>query len=260
MPKLVFKRREKKFLITSAQFESIKQKILDYGMVYDTYCKSGSVYTIYNIYFDDDSSSVIRRSIEKPKPKFKEKFRIRSYVVPEDKDDVFLEIKRKVNGVVVKRRARLTYAQAKDFIYNGVRPQVEDYIVNQVLNEIEYYFKLNRVKPAVYLSYERIAFFGADDPDFRVTFDRAITTRRTDLKLSSGPYGEQLLNPDEVLMEIKISNAIPKWFADILSEEGAFMTSFSKYGSEYLRRRGHEFLHIRDRAGHTAGPANIHRG
>ncbi len=247
MPKLVFKRREKKFLLTAEQFESIKSKIIDYGMVYDAYCKNGRVYAIYNIYFDDESSSVIRRSSEKPKPKFKEKFRMRSYVIPKDEDDVFLEIKRKVTGVVVKRRVRLSYAQAKNFIYNGVRPGTDDYLVNQVLNEIEYYFKLNKVKPAVYLSYERIAFFGADDPDFRVTFDRAITTRRTDLKLSSGPYGEQLLKPGEVLMEIKISGAIPKWFADILSEEKIYMTSFSKYGNEYSRRRGHEFTHICDR-------------
>lgn len=247
MPKLVFKRREKKFLLTSAQFESIKQKIIDYGMVYDAYCKNGRVYAIYNIYFDDENSSVIRRSTEKPKPKFKEKFRIRAYVVPEDKDDVFLEIKRKVTGVVVKRRVRLNYAQAKDFIYNGVRPKTDDYLVNQVLNEIEYYFKLNKVRPAVYLSYERIAFFGADDPEFRVTFDRAITTRRTDLKLSSGSYGEQLLNPDEVLMEIKILSAIPKWFADILSEEKVYMSGFSKYGNEYSRWRGHEFTHVCDR-------------
>lgn len=247
MPKLVFKRREKKFLLTSEQFESIKRKILDYGMVYDAYCKNGSVYSIYNIYFDDDTNSVIRRSSHKPKPKFKEKLRLRSYVIPEDGDEVFLEIKRKVTGVVVKRRVKLTYGQAKAFIYRGERPVTEDYLVNQVLNEIEYYLKLNRVKPALYLSYERIAFFGADDPDFRVTFDRAITTRRTDLALSSGSYGEQLLHPDEVLMEIKINGAIPKWFADILAEEKIYMTSFSKYGSEYSRFRGHEFTHICDR-------------
>ena len=247
MPKLVFKRREKKFLLTVEQFENVRRKILDYGMVYDAYCKNGSVYKIYNIYFDDDTNSVIRRSSQKPKPKFKEKFRMRSYVIPKDDDDVFLEIKRKVTGVVVKRRVRLTYAQAKAFISRGERPKTDDYLVNQVLNEIEYYLEQNKVKPALYLSYARIAFFCADDPDFRATFDREITTRRTDLELSSGSYGEQLLHPDEVLMEIKINGAIPKWFADILAEEKIYMTSFSKYGSEYSRFRGHEFTHICDR-------------
>ena len=240
MPKLVFKRREKKFLLTVEQFENVRRKILDYGMVYDAYCKNGSVYKIYNIYFDDDTNSVIRRSSQKPKPKFKEKFRMRSYVIPKDDDDVFLEIKRKVTGVVVKRRVRLTYAQAKAFISRGERPKTDDYLVNQVLNEIEYYLEQNKVKPALYLSYARIAFFGADDPDFRVTFDREITTRRTDLELSSGSYGE-------LLMDIKINGAIPKWFADILAEEKIYMTSFSKYGSEYSRFRGHEFTHICDR-------------
>lgn len=239
-------RKEKKFLLTTEQFENVRRRIIDYGMVYDAYCKNGSVYSIYNIYFDDDNNSVIRRSSKKPKPKFKEKFRIRSYVVPSDEDDVFLEIKRKVTGVVVKRRVRLTYAQAKAFINGRERPETDDRLVNQVLNEIEYYFEVNRVKPALYLSYQRIAFFGADDPDFRITFDRAITTRRNDLSLSSGSYGEQLLNSDEVLMEIKISGSIPKWFADILAEEKIYMTSFSKYGNEYSRLRGHEFMHASD--------------
>lgn len=215
-------------------------------MVYDAYCKDGRVYPIYNIYFDNEHNDVIRKSVSHPK--FKEKFRVRSYTVPVTGDEqVFLEIKRKIKGVVVKRRAVLSYSDAKRFIYQGIRPETDDYIINKDLNEIEYYFKLNPVKPTVYLSYERIALFDTDNPDFRVTFDRNITYRRTDLKLSSGSYGEQLLDDDEVLMETKISGALPKWFADILAKEEIYMSGFSKYGNEYSRFRGREYQHIKDR-------------
>lgn len=246
MAKLTFKRREKKFLLSRRQYKKLCARILDYGMVYDRYCRDGAVYKIYNIYFDDDENGVIRKSISHPK--FKEKLRIRSYVVPETGDeDVFLEIKRKIKGVVVKRRVKLKYREAMELVTNGVRPESSDYIVNKVLDEIEYYLSLNDVHPAIVLSYERVAFFGADDPDFRVTFDTNIQTRRYDLDLSCGAYGEQLLNEDEVLMEIKITGAIPKWFSDILAEEKIYMSGFSKYGNEYSRRRGHEFLHLTDR-------------
>ncbi len=34
-------------------------------------------------------------------------------------------------------------------------------------------------------------------------------------------------------MEIKISDAVPRWLASYLSEKKIFMTSFSKYGKEY---------------------------
>lgn len=248
MPKLTFNRREKKFLLTTAQFESVSRKIIDHGMVYDIYCPNGSIYPIYNIYFDNEHNDVIRKSVSHPK--FKEKFRVRSYTVPaSDEDGVFLEIKRKINGVVVKRRVGLSYGEAKRFIYDGIRPQSSEYLVNKVLDEIEYYFKSNPVIPTVYISYERVAFFDSKDPDFRVTFDRRITTRRNDLELSKGSYGEQLLGDGEVLMETKISGALPKWFADILSEEKIYMSGFSKYGKEYSRFRGHEYLHIADRCG-----------
>lgn len=246
MPKLTFNRREKKFLLTAAQFESVCRKIIDHGMVYDAYCGNGRIYPIYNIYFDNETNDVIRKSISHPK--FKEKFRIRSYTVPSSDDDgVYLEIKRKIKGVVIKRRVALSYGEAKSFIYDGIRPQSDEYLKNKVLDEIEYYFKINKVVPKVYLSYERIAFFDGEDPDFRVTFDRRITTRRQDLKLSGGPYGQQLLADDEVLMETKISGALPKWFADILAEEKIYMSGFSKYGNEYSRFKGHEYLHISQR-------------
>lgn len=252
MPKFTFNRREKKFLLTYAQFENVVKKITDHGMVYDAYCKNGEVYPIYNIYFDNESNSVIRNSISHPK--FKEKFRIRSYSVPQSDDEsIYLEIKRKIKGVVIKRRVGLGYGEAKRFIYENIRPKSDDYLKNKVLDEIEYYFKIHRVVPTVYLSYERIAFFDDRDPDFRVTFDRRITTRRTDLKLSSGSYGEQLLDDGEVLMETKISGAIPKWFADILEKEKIYMSGFSKYGNEYSRYRGHEFLHIADRRKYPIG-------
>lgn len=242
---MVFKRREKKFLLSKEQFEKVVKKIIDHGMTYDAYCKDGRPYAIYNIYFDDDNNAVIRHSVSHPK--FKEKFRVRSYVVPDNDDTVYLEIKRKIKGTVVKRRVGLTYAEAKRFIFEHQRPETDDYLKNKVLDEIEYYFKVYDPSPKLYLSYRRVAFFGANDPDFRVTFDRDITVRRYDTELSKGPYGEQLLHENEMLMEIKITEAIPKWFSDILAEEKIFMTSFSKYGNEFSRLHGHEFQHISDR-------------
>lgn len=246
MPELIFRRREKKFLLSLEQYNSILRKILQHGMRYDSHCKDGNIYSIYNIYFDNDNNTVIRRSVSHPR--FKEKFRLRSYTVPKSGDEeVYLELKRKINGIVVKRRAGLSYNDAIGFLMDGIMPQSKDRLVCQVLKEISYYLHITNARPAVYLSYDRIAMFDSGDPHFRITFDKNITTRRYDLELSKGPYGEKLLYDDEILMEIKISGAIPKWFADILTEEKAYMSGFSKYGNEYQRRMGHEFLHFRDR-------------
>jgi hypothetical protein len=89
------------------------------------------------------------------------------------------------------------------------------------------------VTPKQYISYQRSAYFGKDDPNFRVTFDRNITTRRNDLRLSSNSYGWQIIQPTQHLMEIKIADSIPLWLALQLAELRIFRTSFSKYGTGY---------------------------
>lgn len=251
LAKYTFQRFEKKFLLTAEQVDRLIPKLIENGMEYDKYCMGGKLYTIYNVYFDDDTSSVIRRSISKPK--FKQKFRMRSYDVPVTGDEkVFLEIKRKVKKIVLKRRAVLTYNEALAYLKDGTRPETDDYNKNRMFDEIDYYLKHHKVKPTIYLSYERIAFFHSVDKNFRITFDRNITARRYDLDLAKGSYGEQLLHENERLMEVKIINAIPRWLSDILAEEKIYMSGFSKYGNEYRRMKGHEFTHLSDRLSEPA--------
>lgn len=248
MAKNTFQRYEKKFLLTLSQLERLLPRLLEHGMVYDKYCTDGGIYTIYNVYYDDETSSVIRDSIRKPKPDFKQKLRMRSYETPASPDSqVFLELKKKAMGVVLKRRVKLTYSEALAFANEGVRPQTDDYSKNRMLDEFEYYFKTHRVKPTLYLSYERIALFDKDNKDFRITFDNRIITRRYDLELGYGSYGENLLHEQERVMEIKIISAVPKWLSDILSEEKIYMSGFTKYGNEFRNSHGSGFTHIDQR-------------
>lgn len=247
MAKYTFERYEKKFLLTQSRLDNILPKLLSHGMEYDEYCQNGGSYSIYNLYYDDETFSVIRNSIKRPNPTFKEKLRLRSYTIPSDDDKVFLELKRKVKGIVLKRRIRLPYKEALAFANDRIRPEVDSYAKNLMCDELEYYFSHHDVSPKVYLSYERIALFDKNDRDFRITFDRNIVTRRYDLDLAKGSYGEKLLHDDEYIMEVKIVSAVPKWLCDILAEEKVYMSGFTKYGNEYRRSKGFEFRHISDR-------------
>ena len=56
---------------------------------------------------------------------------------------------------------------------------------------------------------------------------------QTELSLCSDPYGDQLLPPGKVLMEIKCSGGMPLWMVHVLTEQRIFKTSFSKYGTGY---------------------------
>ncbi len=224
-----FKRNELKFLLSDEQYRQLLPVIHQY-MNPDEFCVDGREYGIYNVYYDTDDNYLIRTSLEKPY--YKEKIRLRSYYSPAKPDDkVFLEIKKKIGGIVTKRRASMTLQQAEDFLLRGIRPpESQKFIQNQVIDELVAFLNIYHVKPAQYISYQRSAFFGKEDRDFRLTFDRQITTRRYDLSLSEGNYGDQIIQPTQHLMEVKIIGAMPLWLAHTLSELKIYKTSFSKYG------------------------------
>ena len=72
--------------------------------------------------------------------------------------------------------------------------------------------------------------------------------KRQPLDLSAGDGGRLLLGPDDVLMEIKIPDAMPLWLVRALTDMGLFPASFSKYGTCYAR-----YLSVGQKAGLPAG-------
>lgn len=154
---------------------------------------------------------------------------MRSYGVPGGQDKVFVELKKKYEGVVYKRRAVMRAADAVSYIHDGNTPEQE----NQICHEIDWFMRSYRPTPKVFIAYDRTAFAGLDNPDLRITFDTNLRWRDTDLDLRAGDHGDPILPPDKILMEVKIPGTAPVWLAHLLSEVGAFPTSFSKYGTCY---------------------------
>ena len=221
----VFERAEKKYLVPDEKFAPLAEAMRAY-MTEDEYGQ----YTICNIYYDTDSDELIRRSLGKPK--YKEKIRLRSYGVPQEDTLVFLELKKKMNGIVYNRRISLPYESAYNYLGGGVLPEGCD---RQILLEIDYFIRYYQPVPKLYLAYDRIAFCGADDPGLRITFDTDIRSRRHDLELSKGDYGAPLFMESEHLMEIKAGAAMPLWLTRLLSDFEIYPISFSKYGKIYLK-------------------------
>lgn len=232
MPIQTFARKEIKFLLTAQQYQSFLPLLKQY-MNPDKFCVDGKEYGIYNIYYDTPDDFLIRESLSKPY--YKEKIHLRSYLSPTNPDDtVFLEIKKKIGGIVNKRRVTLTLAQADNYMLHGIHPNLGNtYIQEQVLDEIDDFRKRYDVSPKEYISYQRAAYFGKDDKDFRLTFDRALTARRSDVSLSQENYGTLLIPEDFRLMEVKIADSMPMWLAEQLAQLHVYKTSFSKYGRAY---------------------------
>ncbi len=227
-----FARKEIKFLLNMYQYEEMKSVIGQY-MEPDKYCVGGREYGIYNIYYDTPDDFLIRESLSKPY--FKEKLRLRSYYSPAEPDSpVFLEIKRKIGGIVTKRRVSMTLAESREYLISRRKPESDKYIQNQVFSELDAFLDHYPIMPKQYISYQREAFFGKDNKDFRLTFDRKITERRYDLDLRESSYGNYIIDRDQRLMEVKVSDSMPEWLINKLSELEIYKTSFSKYGKAYM--------------------------
>ena len=219
-----FKRYEKKYMLSPGQLSEMLAGMKNYVCA-DEFGR----YTICNIYYDTDDFRLIRASLEKPV--YKEKLRMRSYGIPSDEDTVFVELKKKFDSVVYKRRTVMPAAEAVSYIHSGVIPERRD----QICHEIDWFMQSYHPTPKVYIAYDRTAFAGLEDPELRITFESNLRCRTQELDLRAGDYGTPLLGPEHILMEIKIPGTAPVWLAHLLSEIGAFQTSFSKYGTWYTQ-------------------------
>ena len=229
MSQSVFNRYEKKYIIPKEIYFDLRDRIKE-RMIEDEYGLS----TICNIYYDTNNKELIRKSIDKPI--YKEKLRIRSYGVPNQEDKVFIEIKKKYNKIVNKRRIALPLNSAYDLVERKIIPEIQDdeYQSKQILSELEFFLNQYDLEKSIYLAYDRIAMKCLSE-DFRLTFDSNIRARYENMELENGDMGSNLLPADYYLMETKVLGSTPIWFSKIMSELSLFPTSFSKYGNFYRR-------------------------
>ncbi|MEA5151290.1 MAG: polyphosphate polymerase domain-containing protein [Oscillospiraceae bacterium] len=220
--RLSFERYEKKYLLSPAQYEALLPR-LEGRIEPDEYHRS----TVCSIYYDSPDYRLIRNSIEEPV--YKEKLRLRSYNVPRPEDTVFLELKKKYGGIVYKRRVGMSAREAALYLA-GKAAAPED---GQVLREIDWFMRVNRPVPMVFIACDRTAYRVKDEPELRITFDRDIRWRESELELTRGSHGKALLPGGQLLMETKIPGSAPLWMAELFSELGVFPTGFSKYGVCY---------------------------
>ncbi len=216
-----FKRYEKKYLLTQEQYHAMKRGMASY-MKADEHPQ----YTICNIYYDTEHFDLIRASLEMPV--YKEKLRLRSYGVPGDLDPVFVEVKKKFDGVVYKRRITMEAQDAVQYLQGA-----QDGDGSQISREIDWFLKYYQPEPKVFIAYDREAYAAADGGELRITFDTGLRVRSDYVDLRYGDYGVPLMDSSLVLMEIKIPGTAPLWLAQLLSSKNIFPASFSKYGTYY---------------------------
>ena len=220
----VMKRYERKYILTKEQLKFLQSSLLSH-MVIDEYGKT----SIASIYYDTPDYRLIRASIEKPA--YKEKLRLRSYGLAKDDSPVYLEIKRKAEGIVYKRRIKTTEKEAHNFLMNKSNSIGDNQIANELLYFRNYYGIL---EPKIMIAYDRTSYAEVEG-DIRLTIDENPRYRSYDLNLHTSMDGQSLLPSGGAILEIKVQQEMPLWLVSILSEGKIYQSSFSKVGEAYKR-------------------------
>ena len=222
--KLLFQRYEKKYLLTEAQYRQVIEAIRE-KMVPDAHAR----YSIKNIYFDTEDYDLIRTSVDGAD--YKEKLRLRAYGTwDRNKNNrVFLEIKKKYDGIVYKRRIGMSFLDAMFYVFSGERPEG---LTDLETSEFDFFLKRHHIVNRTFLTYDREAYAAADGGELRITFDTNIRYQISGFSFDEKQASEQVPVMG-VLMEIKNPMSMPLWVAQMLSKYQIRPYSFSKYGAVY---------------------------
>ena len=216
----VMKRYELKYYLNKEQLSYFMKAISQY-MEVDKY----GLTPIASLYYDTPDYRLITKSIEKPK--FKEKIRLRSYGLAKENSPTFLEIKRKCEGIVYKRRVSLLEDEANKLIKTKEAGDDE-----QISRELEAFMEQHpNLEPKYLIIYDRLAYFQKNS-DLRITIDQNPRYRTTDLNLHTSLDGIPLVNEGAIL-EVKVQHSVPLWLSKILTEGKIYQTSFSKVGTAH---------------------------
>ncbi|HFI0393734.1 TPA: polyphosphate polymerase domain-containing protein [Streptococcus suis] len=221
-----FKRKETKYIVDKETF-ALLEKDLQRHMVSDEFATS----TITNIYFDNEDFDMIQDSIAKKNGR--EKIRMRIYdAQPSASSQAFLEIKKKENKIGYKYRLTSNPLSVTNYIEKGlVDKTITDEMVTSELEILRE--RYGTIKPKMYIYYDRVSYKGIEDKKIRLTIDKNLLYRDYHVSATDGKFGEALLDPDKVIMEIKVPEQLPDWLLDLLEKYQLEKQSFSKYGNAY---------------------------
>lgn len=217
----VMKRYELKYVLSSGQLTYFMDQISKYMKV-DKY----GLTSIASIYFDTPDYRLINKSIEKPK--YKEKLRLRGYGLVASEEPTFLEIKRKCDSIVYKRRIVLKEEEAFKLITTKEAREK-----TQISRELEAFVETYKtLEPKYMIIYDRLAYY-QDDSDLRITIDMNPRYRTDKLNLHTSMDGTPLLKNGGAILEVKVQNSVPLWLSAILTEGKIYQSSFSKVGAAH---------------------------
>ena len=201
-------------------------------------------YPVHSLYMDSPDMVLYRSTINGDKNRFK--LRVRFYNEEED-TPVFLEIKRRMNNIISKKRVGIprssmptvlagqipdvNYLYNQKSISNGVT-LTGPAIANQEQALIDFVHMVNRLEaqPVSHVAYRREAWVQPDTNKVRVTMDRQVRCETDpDGRLTTAMQNPTYVFGDWVILELKFTDRFPNWFRELVEVFNLTQCGAAKY-------------------------------
>lgn len=219
--KLHFRRFEFKYLLTTEEVESIKRHIRRYVEPDAFAAPYGGSYKVYSLYYDSPRFYYYWQKMDGVNRR--KKIRLRTYRYDgKFYPYAFLEIKRKVDAVILKDRVLLDRAKCERLIAES---EIDG---GEVYAEFENERIKRSISPKVLVVYDREPYLGKYNLHFRVTFDKNIRAVQNDNLFYEGNDFEDV-SDNYIVMELKYNGTLPFYMNQVIKEFNLDRVAFSKY-------------------------------
>ncbi|WP_080682331.1 polyphosphate polymerase domain-containing protein [Sorangium cellulosum] len=228
-------RYEFKYLVPERLVPAIRATARSVGRA-DKYANEDGSYRIRSLYFDTRGHDLYWANAREQRDRFK----VRARTYPGKKSPVFLEVKRRVQDVIIKSRACVPADEWRELVERG-NPAALERLAPGVRKGAEKFIgAIHRhdLRPTVLVDYEREAYESTLDRYARITFDRRVVCQRKEaLDLEASDRGWRPVdhpvqtNTHEpvCVLELKFERRPPAWMVALVRRLELVRRSFSKY-------------------------------
>ena len=215
-------RHEYKYLISRADAELLKLR-LPHIMERDPNAGENGQYTIRSLYFDDVDAAAYYEKVDGLDNRAKYRIRFYNY----DGSNIKLEKKEKLGNLTRKTAQTITKndARALEYAISEGCPDTPEGLTEELRLAV-----LGRgLRPKVLVDYDRTPFL-CHTGNTRITIDENLRTRPYIAHLFASPRAmTPVLQPDEVILEVKFDDFLPCYLADALADIPKINMAISKF-------------------------------
>ncbi len=225
-------RYEYKYIVPLFQLDYLRSMLQPFVEM-DSFAKeTGGAYTVKSIYFDTPTMQMYHSKINHLANRMK--VRIRGYNERRADSVVFLEIKRKYEGPIVKNRSKVPF----EFLLQYDKTRDYSLLEQDSLNTenfARFFFQIysKNLSPVVNVIYEREPFHSKVKDysnDCRITFDKNLrSVYLPKIQDLFDDTNSRMVDNETFILELKFNQYCPIWMKPILSELKLQKVPASKY-------------------------------